>query len=486
MPALLPADGPALPVQLVRAMCRRHTGLTAAALAELAPVAAAGHTAHLLLHIAEHAPDWAAGRGTPPQFITRSRALAGVGWDQAAAQVALPGEAERLAAYRRVGEIATTHLVGLAEAMIRHIIRQMRLRQSAQTAVLDVEDMLATGRAAVAQGIWAYDPARPSGAHYLRTWIEEHVKRDLAGAAYQVSLPTRVRARFLRIAGVRASLADRLGREPTDAELLARPDAGFTQRDLDEERQTRPRRGRTGLGLQAASHNNGALYSGVELSEVRRVRPATYDPTDPQNDVIEDRVLQHHDEHNGPATSGWRAALEVLQLGRIQREIVARSLGLAPFENLPQTERTERMVAAAVGLKRSTVHDVLSALRTEMNRPGGRLHHLLAMLSTEDREGLGLQSFQQLLGPLEDANPPGPAPVILTKALPHNLPSPVPSDAIRRRGLLVRYECTRRRCGWAGYEHSLHRRFTLRRIRCPDCGNTAHACQHRRVGEGVG
>ncbi|MCO1580475.1 hypothetical protein M8C13_32450 [Crossiella sp. SN42] len=471
-----------LTVAQVEEICQRHTGLDALALAELAPIAANGHAAHLVLFIAAKAKKWAAGDQTPPAFVTRARLAASMTWEQAEECAEDTIVRVRLEEHRLSGEIATAHLVRLAEGMIRRIVKQLRLRQSARTTVVDLADMINTGRAAVAQGVWAYDPARPSGPHYLRAWIEEHVKRDLAGLTYQVSIPAKTQARFLRMVAIRASLCEQLGRNPSDAEMLARPDAAFTQADLDDERRTRMRRRHAGLGMRSLMPGRGTRTVEADSGETLLLRPATHDRSDTTADDWEEDILQQVDDHSAPETSGWRAALDVLQLGPVQREIIARAMGLPPHERLPGSDRSERAIAARLGLKRCTVRKVITTLRTEMSKPGGRLHHLLARLSDEDREGLGLQRFAGMFGPLAEGAPlPEPVPQVLTQPLSRHGAGDDFHGLAQRRRVVVRYEC-RGDCGWTGHETAPSPRLILAAIRCPDCGEAATASWHRAVG----
>ncbi|WHT22644.1 hypothetical protein N8J89_16730 [Crossiella sp. CA-258035] len=485
MRALRPLATEAPTVPAVHQLCRRHTGLTAAALAELAPIATNGHNAHLVLFMAQHADKWAEGDGAPPLFLTRSAVAAVLTADDAVAHVADPAVRRRLEAHRRAGEHATAYLVGLAEGMIRHAVSQLRLRESAKTTVVDAADLLNTARAAVAQGVWAYDPDKPSGAHYLRPWIEEHIRRDLGGQTYQVSIPARTHNRFLRIAAIHGVLCQQLGREPTDAEILARPDAAFTQADLELERETRPRRQHTGLGLGSTEHPRFGYRPSDELDFRSLPTPVTHDRADISAELA-DLVVTELDNATDFVTSGWRAALTVLQLGPLQKEIIARAVGLPPHEHLPESERSERAIAAALDLTRSTVHEVLTALRAELGKPGGRLHHLLTRLNEEDRQGLGLQPFATFLGQLSTAAPPpGPAPRVLTKALPRSQSTGNRCTPVRSVQM-VRYECTTEGCGWAGYERAPGRRLVLPRIRCPDCGRIAELTRGRVVVETLG
>ncbi|WP_424187622.1 hypothetical protein ACOBQX_07445 [Actinokineospora sp. G85] len=195
-----------LSVHDVAVECERHRRLDRAALTALAPTAADGRRAHLALRLDP-------GGGTPA-----------------------------LRARRWAGQAATTRLIVLAEPLTLGTVAALRASWRARTAVAGAEDMVAVARAAVAQGVWAYDPDRGSGPDYLRMWIAEHVKRHLAAVAYPVTVPARAHRRFLRIAATRARLASELGRPPEDGDILRCAGQAVTQADLDDERRTRPAR----------------------------------------------------------------------------------------------------------------------------------------------------------------------------------------------------------------------------------------------------
>ncbi|GAA2831127.1 hypothetical protein [Crossiella cryophila] len=449
----------------IRQLCAAHTSLDIDALTALAPIAADGHRAHLVLHIAAHCQDWIAGRSTPPEFITLSKHAKGLNWDAARHSADDPAQRAELELRRSIGEVATTHLVRLAEPLVQRVVRQLMHRTASRTAVLDTGDMLNVARLAVTQGIWAYDPARCSGPYYLRRWIEEHAHRNAAPVMYQVSVPTRTHRKFVRLAAVRATLASQLNREPTHGELLAHPDSGFTQADLDDERATRPRRCRTGAGL------NPGLPEDLS-AEIDPMVPATHDRADSQPNDVETEVIDKLGEQRQLAAVGWRAAVQILQLGEQQTEILARHAGLPPHESLSESQRSEDTIAAHLGLPAAMVHEVLMEIRCQLSFTAGRLHHILGRLSTEDIEQLELVTFQRYLGPLPaDSPPPSPLPRLLTMPLPTGLPQPRTEDRSNQPTPVSRYLCGH--CGWRGHERARQPRFVLRQLRCPDCDRCA-------------
>lgn len=353
-----------LDVEDVTTECERHHRLDRNALAALAPTATDGHAAHLVLYSADNAQRWLNGTASPPHFVSRTKT--GCHWADAQRRVDDPQVRARLTRRAQAGTIATSHLVTLAEPMVRHVVRTTR-RCYASTPVVGVEDMLNVARAAVAQGIWAYDSTSQSGPYYLRTWIEEHVRRDIGALTCPVSLPTRTHRRFQRITAIRAALTEQLGRPPTDREVLAH--GGTRQVDIDDERATRQARCNVRFG-------DGAALSVLDETTWQDLS------------AVECRAHAR--------AAGWRIVLESLQLSEQHLDIIARYVGLPPYEHLDPCDRSERSIAEHLGLTRSRVRATLAALR-RLAVPGTRFHQLLQHLSTDDLEGLGLQAFANFL-----------------------------------------------------------------------------------------
>ncbi|PWW53112.1 hypothetical protein [Actinokineospora spheciospongiae] len=270
-----------------------------------------------------------------------------------------------LRARRWAGQIATARLVVLAEPLTRATVAALRASWWSRTAVAGAEDVVAVARAAVVQGVWMYDPGRSSGPDYLRTWIVEHVKRHLATVAYAVTVPARVHRRFLRIAAIRARLAVELGRPPEDVEILQCAGEAVTQADLDDERRTRAVRARVVTAEPEAA--DPRAVAALEVAE------------------------------NAAGEAGWVMAVRSLGLTASEIEIIARHVGLPPYQDLDDRDRSERAVAAHTGVTRSAVRRVLASMRADLGTPGGPFHHLISRMPPGDQEGLGLTRFLHLL-----------------------------------------------------------------------------------------
>jgi hypothetical protein len=354
-------DTSALSGAKLDAECKLHSRLTADALAALAPTAADGHVAHMILYVASHVALWRRGVEHPPRFITHSKLGAAIAWPKAERQAADPAQRAVLLSRRAAGQTATTHLVGLAEPMIARVVRRLAARSYGQSAVVDLDDMFSAARSGVAQGVWAYSPSTATGPHYLLTWIEERIKREILGQTYVVTVPVASRRRHLQVAAARAALAERIGREPTDDELLISPfGIGLDRRDLDDERDTRHLRQRALPEMVAG------------------------DVADPTQEVLPERT---------DAEPGWRHVIQQLPLNTTELDLIMQYSGLPPYDVLDEAERSAPAIARRAGTTRHAVHGALRRARRHLTAPGGSFHRHLLLLSAEDREGLGLGDF---------------------------------------------------------------------------------------------
>ena len=349
----------------LKAECERHSRLTGEALASLAPTAADGHVAHMTLYIASNVARWRVGVERPPRFITHSKLGPAIDWSEAERRAANPRQRATLHQRREAGQIATTHLVGLAEPMISRVVRQLAGRSYGQSTVVDLDDMFSAGRSGVAQGVWAYAPSGMKSPQYLVAWIEERIKREVLGHTYAVTVPVARRRRHLQVAAARAALAERLGREPADDEVLDSPfGVGLDRGDLEDERATRCVRQRS-----------------VPVAVADSV-------ADPAAEVLPERA----DEE-----SGWQYVVKRLPLNPVEVDLVLQYSGLPPYDALDGSERTAPAIARRTGTTRHAVHGALRRARRHLATPGGAFHRHLLQLSDEDREGLGLADFLRVL-----------------------------------------------------------------------------------------
>ncbi|WP_258904070.1 hypothetical protein [Actinokineospora sp. UTMC 2448] len=296
-----------------------------------------------------------------PNFLARSKQAQALNWDDVGRLKVDEGLRERFEARRAAGEVATSHLVRLAEPMVRRGVQRV-LDSPHVAVVVDADDLLNAARLAVAQGVWAYEPTSAAGPWFLIQRIVEGVKRELLPANTGISIPHRAERRFRRIAAIRNHLHDSLGREPEDDEILTYAGGALTDADLALERRTRLTRMRPPM---------------VELGLERAIGAPSLE-------------VEH-------GRSGWREVVRVLRFDPVAVEVISRVAALPPYEDLGPEDRSERAVAETTGTTRAVVRAALRRVRRQARDDADQLRHFLRGLSDDDREGLGLQCFAQRL-----------------------------------------------------------------------------------------
>jgi DNA-directed RNA polymerase specialized sigma subunit len=347
----------------VRRTCERHATLTGQALLDLAAWAAAGHLAHLHLYAADQqlGPSSAL-----PTFLARGAQSAGLRWDMVVrlrADLRLRREFENR---HHVGNVATAHLVALAEPMILCAVRRM-LRSGPRSTVVGVDDLVNVGRTAVAQGAWAFDPTAGEGVGYLVQRIDEALKRELLSTGSSLSVSHRAERIFRRVHAIRNRLRDDLGREPSDSEMIEASQGALTADELELERRTR-----------------------VTRQRVRQLDPGIDELADAQRHALPEEVADR-------GVPGWQLVVSELGLDGRSVEILSRLAALPPFAGEEEETLSERRVADVLGISRSAVRSAVRGARRAFVDESGRGRALLRTLGPDEREGLGLQSFVQAL-----------------------------------------------------------------------------------------
>ena len=126
-----------------------------------------------------------------------------------------PDEEVHLAARIQGGDLAAReHMI---TANLRLVVK---IAQEHNNRGLPLDDLIAEGNIGLMKAVERFDPA--AGVRlstYAAWWIHQAIERALANQGRTVRLPVGLRAKIAKVRGVAGSLAEELGREPTDDEL---------------------------------------------------------------------------------------------------------------------------------------------------------------------------------------------------------------------------------------------------------------------------
>lgn len=301
-------------------------------------------------------------------------------------------------------------LIISALPLIKSIASKEFQRRRAWNSRVSYDDILQEAIAGFIRGLLSYkeDTNRKSATNYLGQWITTSIRRRVEVMEHDFSIPYEVVERARRIRAVTSRLANELGREANDEEILvglnsaesykggykwgkaattedetAAPTARqkqFTQRHLDEARGVSDR--------SYSIHSQDANMSSDETETYERASDSiTVSAPESQENIVEADLARSRSEF-------FENVFAAIQVGSKQRDIILRRFGMRPYTE----EETEKQIAANAGYPPRFVKQVIIGFSTYMSVKGGMFHRLLITMDAELVEELELAWLLPLLG----------------------------------------------------------------------------------------
>lgn len=303
------------------------------------------------------------------------------------------------------GEYATERITLISMPLIKSLAKKEHRRRESWNTRVSLEDIVSEGLSGLLRGIRAYDVngAQTSPTNYLGQWITTDMRRNSEATEHDFSIPYEAMERHRKIRAIRSRLSGELGREPTDQEIVdAAADTSYTDGNM---------MGR--VNKQRSTSNRRALTV-KHVEEERRLRTRTgvmssttvTDSGDEHSSVAE-MVAFHvtddtHDTSVDIEEAGARAAMSaliedsfnVMQVGRVQRDVIRRRFGLTPYED----EQTIKDIVVGSGIPKYKVNRILGAYSSEMTVKNGHFHELISRMSADDIESINMGWVLSTLG----------------------------------------------------------------------------------------
>jgi DNA-directed RNA polymerase sigma subunit (sigma70/sigma32) len=361
----------------------------------------------------------------------------------------------------QLGREAQDRLVAAGIPLVKTLAQKEWRRRQKWQSQIPFDDLVQEGMIGFIRGLSAFnlDVPMKSPTNYLGQWIQTEMRRNSEALDNDFEVAFDAAERFRRIRAVRARLSSELGREPTDAEMMAaseqtgqgndpklgrlnkdprRTPKRFTQAQLDEERDFRTRVGSsTRLGAPRFTTEDSAAS---DLSDMARPLAGEL-----MEDASHQALLDAQDDGLALVISH---TMTLMNLPGDQRELISRRYGLSPHA----TEQSIRDISRAMSLHRETVSGVLEAFTSEMTRIGGAFHRVCAQMDEATLADLGLSWTVSALGAapatwLEDV------PAALTDPLPKkrrtaSAPPPPPPSV---KAFLAQFLCEFHNRSFNGY-----------------------------------
>lgn len=356
-------------------------------------------------------------------------------------------EKEKLWKEMQEGERSKEELTLMALPLVTTIAHKEHSRRSAWNSRVTIEDMVQEGMGGFLRGIEAYnvDGKQTSPTNYLGQWILSYIRRHVESLDHDFSIPHETMERYRKIRAIRSFLFNKLGRTPTDEEIIEHAN--------DKENQPQNKMGKVNktastkmltlkqvIDEREFSQSTGSLES---LSGTSDDDGGEYEKTSSsiyEEGGNEDAVSQQSfEDQSAKIAMGefFNKIFTRLGMGEIQETIIRQKFGLPPYKD----EIPLAGISQNAQVSKYKVNLVIEAFTKEMSSKNGLFHYEVSKLSYDELDSFNMGWVLNVLGDYHPASKPA-VDVTLTQNMNPSPKKPRRSFGENNRPMQYNYEAT--------------------------------------------
>lgn len=374
------------------------------------------------------------------------------------------------------GESSKEELVLMALPLVHTIARKEYNRRSAWSSRVTLDDMVQEGMGGFLRGIESYNVEgnQNSPTNYLGQWIVSDIRRHVESMDHDFTIPHETVERYRKIRAIRSLLYNKLGRFPTDQEMIDHANDAANQPVNKMGRVNKARKGPSPSRMLTLKHieeereanaSTGVLESLTGTDDDNSEYERNANPLDGSEAPSSTQAIDERSAREA-LSAFFSEVFKEMRLGTIQEDIIRRKHGFPPYsDEIPLTE-----IAQGTGVSKYKANQVISAFTADMASPGSMFHRAALKLSEDELNSFDLGWVIKVMG--THAGKSSPVDSVLTRDMKVAPRAPRKKFGEPNRGIqynhIAYYECENGHTSEKAIFASANRERALEH--CLDCG----------------
>lgn len=356
-------------------------------------------------------------------------------------------EKEKLWQKMQEGERSKEELTLMALPLVTTIAHKEHSRRSAWNSRVTIDDMVQEGMGGFLRGIEAYnvEGKQTSPTNYLGQWILSYIRRHVESLDHDFSIPHETMERYRKIRAIRSFLFNKLGRSPTDEEIIEHAN--------DKDNQPKNKMGKVNKTASTKMLTLKQVVDEREFSQSTGSLESLAGSSDDDGGEYEKNSTSIYEEgasdssssHQGLEDQSARVAMgeffdrifKRIGMGEIQETIIRQKFGLPPYKD----EIPLAGISQNAEVSKYKVNLVIEAFTKEMSSKNGLFHYEVSKLSYDELDSFNMGWVLNVLGEYQK-QPQASVEPTLTQNMNPSPKKPRRSFGENNRPMQYNYEAT--------------------------------------------